>query len=193
MSRLLANPTCAQSLFPTPIELVSVRLFPYRPYLSGASSLSDRIDHLDQKLETFADVLSNDVKLARESNDVALAALNDSISQLQNLLKAQLADKGQKDDGLGTGSSSSSSSEEEEEKEKRKTLNLTARRQDFRRRTAKNNIGDSLGDVRLTQSLLTAETLPTFHGKPNEDPNIFLTSFDRYAHTMESSGLYPSL
>ncbi|KAL6044017.1 hypothetical protein QOT17_009787 [Balamuthia mandrillaris] len=149
---------------------------------SGASSLSDRIDHLDQKLETFADVLSNDVKLARKSNDVALAALNDSISRLQNLLKAQLADKGQKDDGLGSGSSSSSTSEEEEEKEKekRKTLNLTARRQDFRRHTAK-NLGDSLGDVRLTQSLLTAETLPTFHGKPNEDPNIFLTSFDRYA------------
>ncbi|KAL6078666.1 hypothetical protein QOT17_001316 [Balamuthia mandrillaris] len=151
---------------------------------SDASSLSDHIDHLDLKLETFADVLSNDVKLARKSNDVALAALNDSISQLQNLLKAQLADNGQKDDGLGSGSSSSSTSEEEEEKEKekRKTLNLTARCQDFRRRMAK-NLGDSLGDVQLTQSLLTAETLPTFHGKPNEDPNIFLTSFNHYATT----------
>ncbi|KAL6047133.1 hypothetical protein QOT17_016536 [Balamuthia mandrillaris] len=107
---------------------------------SSASSLSDRINHLDQKLETFADVLSNDVKLVRKSNDVALVALNDSISQLQNLLKAQLADKGQKDDSFGSG----------------------------------------LGDVQLMQSLLTTETLPTFHGKPNEDPNIFLTSFNRY-------------
>ncbi|KAL6052116.1 hypothetical protein QOT17_018773 [Balamuthia mandrillaris] len=32
----------------------------------------------------------------------------------------------------------------------------------------------------LTQSLLTAERLLTFHGKPNEDLNIFLTLFDRY-------------
>ncbi|KAL6041053.1 hypothetical protein QOT17_025124 [Balamuthia mandrillaris] len=31
------------------------------------------------------------------------------------------------------------------------------------------------------QSLLTAETLPTLHGKPSEDPNIFLTSFNCYA------------
>ncbi|KAL6048530.1 hypothetical protein QOT17_020970 [Balamuthia mandrillaris] len=46
---------------------------------------------------------------------------------------------------------------------------------------AKNNIGDSLGDVQLMQSLLTPEMLPTFHGKPNEDPNIFMTSFDCYA------------
>ncbi|KAL6049572.1 hypothetical protein QOT17_020383 [Balamuthia mandrillaris] len=112
---------------------------------SGASSLSDHINHLDLKLETFAD--TKDRRMT-----------------------------------LGSGSSSSSTSEEEEEKEKekRKTLNLTARRQDFRQCTAK-NLGDSLGDVQLMQSLLTAETLPTFHGKPNEDPNIFLTSFDRYA------------
>ncbi|KAL6067884.1 hypothetical protein QOT17_008569 [Balamuthia mandrillaris] len=98
-------------------------------------------------LETFADEISNDIKRANDRHDVAFAALNNAISQLQNLLQAQLADK---DD-------------------------------DLRRRTAKHNTGDSLGDARLTQSLLTAETLPTFHGKPNEDPNIFLTSFDRYA------------
>ncbi|KAL6061836.1 hypothetical protein QOT17_012558 [Balamuthia mandrillaris] len=30
------------------------------------------------------------------------------------------------------------------------------------------------------QSLLTTETLLTFHGKPNEDPNIFLTLFNHY-------------
>ncbi|KAL6067782.1 hypothetical protein QOT17_008682 [Balamuthia mandrillaris] len=41
--------------------------------------------------------------------------------------------------------------------------------------------GDSLGDIRLMQSLLTTEMLLTFHGKPNEDPNIFLTLFDCYA------------
>ncbi|KAL6076601.1 hypothetical protein QOT17_002723 [Balamuthia mandrillaris] len=98
---------------------------------SDASSLSDHIHHIDAKLETFADELLNDIKRVNDSHDVALAALNDAISQLQNLLKAKLADK---DDGLGSGSSSSSSSEEEEEKEKEKrkpALNLTARRQDL--------------------------------------------------------------
>ncbi|KAL6058828.1 hypothetical protein QOT17_014624 [Balamuthia mandrillaris] len=39
---------------------------------SSASSLSDHINHLDQKLETFADVLSNDVKLATKSNDIPI-------------------------------------------------------------------------------------------------------------------------
>ncbi|KAL6070119.1 hypothetical protein QOT17_007172, partial [Balamuthia mandrillaris] len=110
--------------------------------------------------------------------------LKDSISQLQDLQKAQLSDNRQKDNGCGSGSSSSSSNEEEEEEEKEKRkpmLNLMARRQDLRRCTAKHSTGDSLGDVRLTQSLLTTETLLTFHGKPSEDPNIFLTSFDRYA------------
>ncbi|KAL6067889.1 hypothetical protein QOT17_008574 [Balamuthia mandrillaris] len=135
---------------------------------SDASSLPDRVDHLNQKLETFADELSYDAKQANERNDAAFAALYDSISQLQNLLKAQLADKGQKAGGFGSGSDSSSSSEEEkeEEEEKRKpTLNLTARRQ----------IYDDLG-----RCSADAESA-TFHGKPNEDPNIFLTSFDRYA------------
>ncbi|KAL6048191.1 hypothetical protein QOT17_018774 [Balamuthia mandrillaris] len=100
---------------------------------SDAASLSDRVDHLNLKLETFADDLFYE---ANERNDAAFAALNDSISQLQNLLKAQLADKGQTAGGLGSGSNSSSSSEdekeEEKEKEKRKPmLNLTARCQDF--------------------------------------------------------------
>ncbi|KAL6071007.1 hypothetical protein QOT17_006513 [Balamuthia mandrillaris] len=31
------------------------------------------------------------------------------------------------------------------------------------------------------QSLLIAETLSIFHGKPNKDSNIFLTSFNHYA------------
>ncbi|KAL6053344.1 hypothetical protein QOT17_018069 [Balamuthia mandrillaris] len=142
---------------------------------------ASQADHNRLLLETFADELSNDIKQANDSHDVALAALNNAISQLQNLLKAKLVDK---DDGLGSGSSSSLLSEEEEEKEKEKrkpALNLTACRQDLRRHTAKHNTGDSLGDIQLTQSLLTAETLPTFHGKPNKDPNIFLTSFDCYA------------
>ncbi|KAL6055102.1 hypothetical protein QOT17_017017 [Balamuthia mandrillaris] len=119
---------------------------------SNTSSLSDHIGHINAKLETFADELLNDIKQANDSHEVVLAALNNTISQLQNLLKAKLVDK---DDGLGSGSSSLSLSEEEEEKEKEKRK----------------------------PSLLTAETLPTFHGKPNKDPNIFLTSFDCYAAT----------
>ncbi|KAL6070800.1 hypothetical protein QOT17_006557 [Balamuthia mandrillaris] len=98
---------------------------------SDASSLSDCINHINAKLENFADELSNDIKQANEHNKVALAAFNKAISQLQILFKAQLADK---DNGLGSGSSSSSSSEEEKEKEKEKrkpTLNLMACCQDL--------------------------------------------------------------
>ncbi|KAL6052480.1 hypothetical protein QOT17_018573 [Balamuthia mandrillaris] len=148
---------------------------------SDISSLSDHINHIDAKLETFADELSNDIKQANEHNEVALVALNKAISQLQTLFKAQLADK---DNGLSSGSSSSLLSKEEEEKEKEKrkpALNLTTHHQDLQQHTAKHNTGDSLGDIQLTQSLLTTETLPTFHGKPKEDPNIFLTSFNHYA------------
>ncbi|KAL6068751.1 hypothetical protein QOT17_007936 [Balamuthia mandrillaris] len=103
---------------------------------SDAASLSDCVDHLNLKLETFADDLSYEAKQANKRNDAAFAALNDSISPLQNLLKAQLADKGKMAGGLGSGSNSSSSSEdekeEEKEKEKRKPmLNLMACCQDF--------------------------------------------------------------
>ncbi|KAL6071008.1 hypothetical protein QOT17_006514 [Balamuthia mandrillaris] len=133
-----------QCLFPTLIRLDAIdqalselhasRADHDRLLVKQASDASffffDCIDHIDAKLETFANELSNNIKQVNEYNNVALAALNKAISQLQTLHKAQLVDK---DDDLSSGSSSSSLSEEEEkEKEKRKpAFNLTAHCQDL--------------------------------------------------------------
>ncbi|KAL6066771.1 hypothetical protein QOT17_009354 [Balamuthia mandrillaris] len=137
-----------------------------------ASSLSDRIDHIDSKLETFADELSNGIKQANDRlqriNMVDTVRPNLQTKLLRMTMVSALGPALRR-------------RAKRRKKRRKPALNLTARRHDLRRRTAKHNSGDSLGDARLTQSLLTAETLPTFHGKPNEDPNIFLTSFDRYA------------
>ncbi|KAL6043188.1 hypothetical protein QOT17_024038 [Balamuthia mandrillaris] len=52
------------------------------------------------------DKFFNDVKQVNIHNDVAFVALDDTISQLQNLLKVQLGDNVVKDDELSSGFSS---------------------------------------------------------------------------------------
>ncbi|KAL6048901.1 hypothetical protein QOT17_020783 [Balamuthia mandrillaris] len=77
---------------------------------------------------------SDNIKQMRKSNNTTLVALNDLISQLQNLVMAQLVNKGQKDNGLDSEPCSSSLSKEEEEKKKEKgepALNLMACCQDL--------------------------------------------------------------